>query len=154
MLLKCLSRMTGNCHVRFLGESGSANSWTYPIEAPNDKAARQRIKYREAPNDKAARSKQTIVKCRTLCESKKYRAKSQTVKILPVRCRKRTEVSFKTFVSGRNGGNVASVVPQGAVAKWPECDTSGGATSAFRIQRQPPTLGEASSCKARDTEVR
>jgi hypothetical protein len=31
MPLKCLSRMMGNYHVRFLGESGSANSWTYPI---------------------------------------------------------------------------------------------------------------------------
>ena len=31
-LLRCLSRMTGNCHVRFLGGKGAERPLTYPIE--------------------------------------------------------------------------------------------------------------------------
>jgi len=28
--------MTGNCHVRFLGEFELATAWTYPIAAPKE----------------------------------------------------------------------------------------------------------------------
>ena len=34
-LLKCSSRMTGNCHVRFLGGNGAERPLTYPVRKSN-----------------------------------------------------------------------------------------------------------------------
>ena len=62
----------------------------------------------------------------------------KTVKILPVRCRERTEI-----VSRILSDYAASVVPQGTMAKWPGYDTPGGAILAVRIPCQPPHSGEA-----------